>query len=117
VPPPPAGPYGAGQPGPFPPGAGYQQQGYGYAPVQQKTNGLAIASLVCGIVGFVFLTILLGPLALIFGFVSRKQIARSGGAQKGRGLSTAGIILGFILIALMVVLIVAATNDESLLTR
>jgi hypothetical protein len=62
----------------------------------QQSNGLAIASLVLGIV---WLSGLGSILAVIFGFVSRKQIDQSGGRQSGRGMSTAGIILGFIGIA------------------
>lgn len=87
-------------PPPPPPGDGYgyQQQGYGYGygygPPVQKNNGLAIASLVCGIVGFIILGIILGTLALIFGLVALNQISKSGGAQKGRGMAIAGVVLG-----------------------
>jgi uncharacterized protein YqgC (DUF456 family) len=39
-------------------------------------------------------------LGVIFGFVARSQIKRSGGSQKGSGLALAGIIVGFVVIAL-----------------
>lgn len=83
-------------PPPGDPGYGYQQQGYGYGygPPVQKTNGLAVAALVCGIVGFVIFGIILGALALIFGLVALNQINKSGGAQKGRGMAIAGVVLG-----------------------
>jgi hypothetical protein len=77
------------------PQQGLYPQGYG-APygqgVQQKTNGMAIASLVCSCAGLFFLPAVAG---IIFGFVARAQIKRSDGRQKGNGLALAGIIVGF----------------------
>jgi Domain of unknown function (DUF4190) len=35
-------------------------------------------------------------LAIIFGFVAHSQITRSRGGERGKGLATAGIILGFV---------------------
>jgi len=83
------------------------QPGYpGYAP-QPRNNGLAIASLVLGIVGFALCGV--GSiLAIIFGFISKSQIDKSGGTQKGRGMAMAGIILGFAFVALLVVLLIVA---------
>jgi hypothetical protein len=71
---------------------------------QQGTNGLAIASLVLGIVGMVFGSIL----AVVFGHVALGQIRRSG--QGGRGLAIAGLVLGYLGIVgtLIVVLVLAA---------
>jgi hypothetical protein len=94
--PPPPPPTGAPAPGPYDPSAGYAQQqgyGYGYGPVQQKNNGMAIAALVCGLVGLLFFNVILGPLALIFGLVGLNQINKAGGRLKGRGMAIAGIIL------------------------
>lgn len=56
-------------------------------------NGLAITSLVLGIVGlFISFYGIVGLIALILGFVARRQIARTG--QRGSGMALAGIILG-----------------------
>jgi hypothetical protein len=41
-------------------------------------------------------------LAMIFGFMARNEVDASGGAQTGRGMATAGIVLGFIGIGIMV---------------
>jgi Domain of unknown function (DUF4190) len=75
-------------------GAGYA----GYA--QQRTDGLAIAALVVGIVSIVCdlfcLGILLGPAAAIMGFISRQRIATSGGALGGGTLAVVGMILGIV---------------------
>jgi hypothetical protein len=56
-----------------------------------QTNGLAVASLVLGILWIFWLGSLL---ALVFGFIAKGQIERSNGAQGGKGLAIAGIVLG-----------------------
>jgi hypothetical protein len=86
----PAGSYPAGSyPAGSYPAGGYGQPGY---PVQQRTNVLAIVALVLGFV------IPLG--GVICGFVAKRQIRRSG--ENGNGLATAGIVIGFVFIALTV---------------
>ena len=56
-----------------------------------KTNGLAIASLACGLAQFAF-----GPLAtipaIVCGHMARSQIKRTG--EQGAGLALAGLTLG-----------------------
>ncbi len=77
-----------------------QGSGAPYGPaVNQKTNGFAIASLICSCAGLFFLPAIAG---VIFGFVARAQITRSKGLQKGNGLALAGIIVGFGWLALVV---------------
>lgn len=86
--------YGAqpayGQPNP------YAAQGYGYGAPAGTTSGLAIASLILGIAGFVFPFVLPSIAAIILGFMARSRIRQSG--QGGRGIALAGIILGFVAI-------------------
>ena len=88
-------------------------QHYGYRP--QTTNGLAIASMVLGIVGVVLFFFLAIPaiLALIFGLVAMSQINRSGGVQAGRGMAIAGITLGALEILAFIGLIIAAATSRS----
>lgn len=38
--------------------------------------------------------------AVVLGFIARSRIARSNGTQTGRGMATAGIVLGFVGIGL-----------------
>jgi hypothetical protein len=71
--------------------------------VKQKTNGLAIASLVCGIVAAMFASLLIGGLAVVFGAVARRKISRSNGGLKGNGMALAGIILGAVGVILWLV--------------
>ncbi|MFF8592425.1 DUF4190 domain-containing protein [Streptomyces sp. NPDC015220] len=75
-----------------------------------RTSGLAVASLVCGIVGVFFLNVVLGPLAIIFGAVALRQPGVKGGGGGG-GMAKAGLILGVVdLVIFFVLLAVAASN-------
>jgi Domain of unknown function (DUF4190) len=88
-------------PPPPPGGYGYPsspEDGYGYPPRRAGMNGMAVASLVCSLLGWLCL---IGPiLGMIFGFVALNQIKQTG--QRGRGMALAGIIIGGILIALAI---------------
>jgi hypothetical protein len=74
------------------------------APMPVRTNGLAVASLVLGIL---CLNGIGSILALVFGYQAKGQIDRSGGREAGRGMAIAGIVLGWIGIALMVFIVFA----------
>lgn len=66
-------------------------------------NTLAVASLVLGILGVYLITAIL---ALVFGYRAKWEIDRSGGRQVGRGMAVAGITLGWVWIAVLVVVVV-----------
>jgi Domain of unknown function (DUF4190) len=97
MPPPPPPPPPSGGYVPPPPG-GYAPAAAGYA--APRTDGLAIASLIIGILSLVCavacLGVILGPTAAIMGFISRQRIASSGGAMGGGTLATVGLVLGII---------------------
>ena len=79
------------------------------APPPQSTNGLAVASLVCSVAGIVpFFFGIPCVVGIVLGFVARNQIRQTGGAQPGRGLAVAGIAVGFSLIGLFLLLVIAA---------
>ncbi|HPD01368.1 MAG TPA: DUF4190 domain-containing protein [Acetivibrio sp.] len=96
---------------------------YGSAnmPIQAKTSGFAITSLVLGIVAVPFiccctyLSIALGIAAAIFGFLAKNEIKSSNGLKKGNGMALAGIILGFVSAAISLILIIylLAFQDET----
>ena len=65
---------------------------------RRTTSGFAIASLVLGIL--LCTGIFGGILAVVFGNLALARIDASHGAVKGRGLAIAGIVLGWIGIAL-----------------
>jgi Domain of unknown function (DUF4190) len=114
-------------PGPYPPapafpgqapGGGYQSPpvpGYwsqppapGFVPVT-RTNGLAIASLVLGILWLFWLGSLVG---LVLGLVALKQIKDRN--QGGRGIAIAGVVLSVLwLVGLVVAAIVGASTGSS----
>jgi hypothetical protein len=73
-----------------------------YVPVQRRTNGLAIASLVCGLAQLPSFGLTMLP-AIILGHVARGQIRRTG--EDGMGLATAGLVLGWIGIGFAVLLV------------
>ncbi|MDZ4234040.1 MAG: peptidylprolyl isomerase [Dietzia sp.] len=96
VPPPPYGGYP-------PPPDGYPGGHHGYPgwypsgyPPPQTTNSLAIASLVCA---FLF-----APLGILFGHMSLSQIKKSG--EDGRGLATAGLVIGYVVVLTTVIVVV-----------
>ncbi len=68
-----------------------------------RTNGLAVASLACGIGQFMF-----GPLAtipaIVFGHMARSQIKRTG--EQGAGLALAGLVLGWTAVILGVLILI-----------
>lgn len=96
---------------PPPGGYGYQPQpGFGYPPpmggypTQQGTNGMAIASLVCSVIG-PFVCGVATVLGLVFGFIGLHQIRTSG--QQGRGMAIAGIIISALTVVAGVIIVIA----------
>lgn len=75
---------------------GYGQQGYGQQPQSQKTNLLAILSLVGA---FVF-----SLAGLVLGIIALKQIKQTG--EQGRGLAIAGIIISSVAIVLTIIYVI-----------
>ncbi|MEM9884089.1 MAG: DUF4190 domain-containing protein [Planctomycetota bacterium] len=68
----------------------------------RPTSGYAVASLVLGIVGLVgcpawgLPSMVCGPLAILFAYLTRKQIARGEAGGNSSGPATAGMVLGII---------------------
>ena len=69
---------------------------------RRGTNGFAVASLVLGLL---WLYGVGSILALVFGYRARREIDAGGGAQGGRGLATAGVVLGWIGVALLALVV------------
>lgn len=102
---------------PYPPAYG-QPYGAPYArphvpvPPQRQDNALAIGALVCSILGFCSgITALAG---LIMGHIALSKTNRGEGG--GRGLATAAVIVGYVVIALWVgfftTIIILGTNGQ-----
>jgi hypothetical protein len=88
-----------GPPGQQPPG---QQPGYGGGPQYQarKTNGLAVASMILGILWVCWIGSIL---AVLFGHIALSQIKKSQGAQQGRGFAITGLVLGYLGVVSLIV--------------
>lgn len=88
---------------------GYQQYGTVQS-VQSQTNGLAVASMVLGIVGIVLFCLYAIPsiLAVIFGGVALSQIKKDP-KYSGRGMAVAGLVTGLVGVSLLA-LVLAAGN-------
>ncbi|MBW8487040.1 DUF4190 domain-containing protein [Actinomadura parmotrematis] len=108
-------PYGYGSPDPYQQ-AGYQQAGYQQPapvaypvgpPVVARTNGMATAAMVVGIISAVLTLIscgffgVTGPLAVIFGHLAQGQIKRTG--EAGSGQAVAGLVLGYLTSAIVLI--------------
>jgi Domain of unknown function (DUF4190) len=84
-------------------------------PVQplRQTSGMAIASLVLGILWIYWLGSIL---ALVFGYLAKSEIRRSPQRFEGNGLATAGIVLGWVgmgtLVCVILLVFIAALVDK-----
>ena len=100
-------------PGVYPPAAPPPPIAYGYGappaysayPAKPKTNGLALASMILGILGLtVGLCLLFFPvmpiLAVIFGHIGLSQTRKTG--APGRGYAIAGMVTGYVGIGLAI---------------
>lgn len=76
------------------------------------TSGKAIASLICGIFFFLLPTSIA---AVVLGHLSLSEIKKSAGRIQGQGLATAGLVLGYIGLAFIPLLIIAAIAIPNLL--
>ena len=98
----PSGQYASGQVQPYPPqGPAPYQYGappqYGY-PVAPPKNDLGVWSLVTGILSWILCPLILGIVAIVTGNASRKAIRE--GLANNSGMATAGLVLGWINVAL-----------------
>ena len=73
--------------------------------VPGTTSGLAIASLVCGILSVTVIPFLAAIPAIICGHMAQAQIRRAAGAIGGAGMALAGLIIGYLSFALIIPMI------------
>ena len=110
-------PYGYGAPPPAP--MGPMGPVYPNAP---RTHGLAIASMVCGILAIVpgcccgLFGIPLSIAALIMGIISISQINASAGQLGGKGMALAGTICGGVAVAMDIAAVFLNITSQALNT-
>jgi hypothetical protein len=64
-----------------------------------RTSTLAIISLIGGITGFTVLPFLGALVAVITGHMAQSEIKKSSGMITGKGMATAGLIMGYLVLA------------------
>lgn len=88
-------------PPPPPPEPPYRPPSAGTRP-GVPTSGMAIASLLLGVAGLTFVPLFASILAILFGYMARKEIRQRPGELAGDGLALAGIVMGWIAVGLSV---------------
>jgi hypothetical protein len=90
----------------LPAGRGRESDTVGPSPTEgsvPKTSDAAVASLICGILGWSFLPFVGAVLAVILGHMARTDIKRSNGRLSGDTLAVFGLLLGYASLALIAV--------------
>jgi hypothetical protein len=89
--------FGPPPPVPYPP----------YRPVARSTSALATGALVCGILE-IFTAGMTGIPAVVLGHMARNEIRETG--KRGDGMAIAGLILGYLAIAVWLIAIIAVVG-------
>ncbi|MDA7861054.1 DUF4190 domain-containing protein [bacterium] len=99
-----------------PPVEGVEGASYTPGPSLPVTNGLAIASMICGILSLVFFCfcggLFLGIPAVICGHLSLNQLNALGNSQQGRGMAIAGLICGYLGIAILIIMMLGGNGSS-----
>lgn len=75
--------------------------------VARTTSPMAVISLVSGILGWTLLPFLGSLVAVVCGHMARGEIRRAPERLEGDGLAIAGLILGYSLIAISILAVIA----------
>jgi hypothetical protein len=81
-------------------GANYPTPPGGYA-IQKKEQGLAIGSLVCGILSFLCCSVFTGIPAIVLGIMAISKEKNDPGRYGGKGMAIGGIVLGAVSILIL----------------
>jgi hypothetical protein len=90
------------------PAAGWSPYGSYPTALRRSTNGLAVASMILGILWIYWIGSIL---ALVFGYIALSQIKREN--QDGRGMAIAGTVLGWVGIGFGVFFVIGAVVTSS----
>lgn len=75
-------------------------------PANRPTSTTAVVSLIMGLLGWTLLPFIGGVVAIITGHIARSEIRRDPGALQGDGLAVAGLILGYTVIAITLLVLI-----------
>lgn len=70
-------------------------------PPPKPTSTMAIVSLITGITGWTILPMIGSLVAVITGHMAKSEIKKSMGSLGGNGMATAGLVLGYLPLALV----------------
>jgi hypothetical protein len=77
------------------------------APALRQTSAMAIVSLVMGLLGWTLLPFVGSLVAIVCGHMARAEIRRNPATMDGDGLAVAGLVLGWALVAVCLLSILA----------
>jgi len=69
----------------------------------RQTSAMAIVSLVAGLLGWSLLPVIGSVVAIVTGHLARAEIRRRPDALEGDGLAVAGLVLGYLMVAMAVI--------------
>ena len=81
------------------------EQGIPAYPVTKRDSSLAIISLVSGIIGWTIIPFIGSIVAVITGHLAKKEIRDSGNTMSGDGMALAGLILGYTMIGITLLIL------------
>ncbi|MGY0619118.1 DUF4190 domain-containing protein [Lysobacter sp. A378] len=73
----------------------------------RRTSVLAIISLVAGLLGWTVLPFVGSIVAIVTGHLARSEIRRDPGVMEGDGLALAGLVLGYAMVVIAVLSVIA----------
>ena len=79
--------------------------GVPYLMTPPSPNGMAIASLVLGVIGVLGAAIFTSLPAIICGHIARRQIRNAEGREGGDGMAMAGLVMGYLVTLLSLIFI------------
>jgi len=78
--------------------------------VAQRSNGKAVAALVCGLGGLVVAPVILSVVAIVLGIMARKE-CDADPTLGGRGMATAGLVIGIATVVIGLLAIVVLLSS------
>ena len=75
--------------------------------IARQTSALAVVSLVSGILGWTLMPLLGSFVAVVTGHLARSEIRRAQGQLEGDGMAVAGLVLGYLSLAVALLAMVA----------
>lgn len=91
----------------------YSNQPYQTPPAKPNSN-MALASLILGILGWTIAPGLASIAAIVTGHMAKKEIRESMGQLSGDGMATAGLIMGYASVAIVVCVCLAMAGMMAL---